>query len=140
MILSWPQFQYLLTAGVPAPAIVYPYLPETFTDAHGARWLHFPDDDVDWRPTTGELRGRWCLGEDAITDPDTYWNGDALRVYATPLEWMIAGRRRGVVIRDWSMVFDRLRDVPRVSVPAGLVAQYRKWMKPTRVPEMAVTA
>lgn len=137
MILSWPQFQWLLAHGVPAPHIVYPCLPEHHVDGEGRNWLHFPDDDFDWQPRLGLTKGGWCLGEDAVYESTTYWNGAALRIFETPLDWLKAGRT-GVVIRDWSYAFDRLRDVPRVSVPKALATVYKKAMRPVRVPELAI--
>src|SRR5262245_62163027 len=59
-------------------------------------------DLVGWNPRTGSL-GSWrgqafCLGDlDDIFNPATYFAGGALRVHATPLDWLLADRD-GIVI------------------------------------------
>jgi hypothetical protein len=78
-------------------------------DAEGERALVFRAEDRDevidligWQPHTGALaswRGQaFCLGDiDDIFNPATYFDGGALRVHATPLDWLLANRD-GIVI------------------------------------------
>jgi hypothetical protein len=54
-------------------------------------------DLIGWQPRTGAL-GSWrgqafCLGDvDDIFNPATYFGGEALRIHATPLDWLRANR------------------------------------------------
>lgn len=61
---------------------------------------------------------------------------EPLRIHASPLDWLRDGAR-GIVIADWAQTFDRLRYVPRVAVPRGLMGQYRKVMQPA-IPAVSV--
>lgn len=134
--LRQPQIDWLLSAGVTMDAACWP---EAILAINGV--FYFPDDDAFWEPMASgrKLRGHFCLGEDNITDADTYSFDGALRLWETPLEWLKAGRA-GIVVIDWSRAFDHLRDAPRVSVPKSLMPQYTKWMKPPRLPQVRVIA
>jgi len=77
----------------------------------GERTLVFRAEDrgevidlIAWQPRTGALaswRGQaLCLGNlDDIFNPATYFAGDALRVHATPLDWLLADREGIVIVR-----------------------------------------
>ena len=61
-------------------------------------------DLIAWQPRTGALaswRGQaFCLGDvDDILNPANYFAGDALRVHATPLDWLLAHRDGIVIVR-----------------------------------------
>jgi hypothetical protein len=112
-------------------------------DPAGDGWIVFPEreDIVFWRPSSGELAtwyGRaFAIGEDAIDNPATYAFDCQLNIFATPLEWLRA-KRDGVVVIDWSLAFDRLRDCPRIAVAEPLLFQFRRAMKPRRLPDVLV--
>jgi hypothetical protein len=80
-------------------------------DPEGERALTFRAEDrgavidlIAWAPRNGALaswRGQaFCLGDvDDIFNPATYFAGDALRVHATPLDWLLADRAGIVIVR-----------------------------------------
>jgi hypothetical protein len=80
-------------------------------DDEGERALIFRAEDrsevidlIAWQPRNGALaswRGQaFCLGDvDDIFNPATYFAGDALRVHATPLDWLLADRDGIVIVR-----------------------------------------
>jgi AAA domain len=77
-------------------------------DGDGIRAVVFEEggDLSAWNPKRN-LLATWqsvafALGEEAIWNPATYFAGDALRVHATPLDWLLADRD-GIVIngRAW---------------------------------------
>ena len=80
-------------------------------DHEGERALTFRAEDrgevidlIAWQPRTGALaswRGQaFCLGDaDDIFNPATYFESDALRVHATPLDWLLADRDGIVIVR-----------------------------------------
>ena len=78
----------------------------------------------------------FALGEDQIGNPGVYSFGGSLRIYETPLEWLQSDRN-GIVVLDWQKAFDRLRYVPKVTVPETLLHTYRQAMKPA-VPSVLV--
>jgi hypothetical protein len=112
-------------------------------DPAGQTFLVFPEaeDAVFWQPRAGKLatwNGRaFALGEDAIYNPGTYAFDCNLSVFSDPLEWM-RSRCDGIVVLDWSRAFDRLRDCPRIAVAEPLLFQYRRAMKPPRLPDVLV--
>jgi hypothetical protein len=111
--------------------------------ADGPRWLAFEEDEdfVFWQPRTGELataEGRtFALGEALIDDAWTYSFDCSLNIFKSPLEWLQA-KRDGIVVVDWPSAFDRLRDCPRVAVAEAMLFNYRRHMKPPRMPEVYV--
>lgn len=152
--LSQSQIDWLLRAGVTIEAMVRP---DAILVAHGRKaddgrfeddgaglpWLVFPEpeDIIFWQPRTGELstwnRRSFALGEAAIDDATTYAFDAWLNIYADPLDWLRAGRD-GCVILDWSRAFDRLRYAPRLAVAESILLQFRRAMKPPRMPKVAV--
>jgi hypothetical protein len=112
-------------------------------DPAGMKWLAFEEDEdfVFWQPRTGELataEGRaFALGEALIGDAWTYSFDCSLNIFTNPLEWLRA-KRDGIVVLDWSIAFDRLRDCPRVAVAEAMLFNYRRHMKPRHTPELFV--
>ncbi|MGO6724407.1 MULTISPECIES: hypothetical protein [Rhizobium] len=110
-------------------------------DANGPVWLTFiePEDVIFWRPKTSELAtwtGRsFALGEAVIGNAATFSFGNALHLYASPLDWLRAGRD-GTVVLDWRHAFDRLRECPRIAVDDRLLPIYRRHMRPARMPDV----
>lgn len=136
--LTTPQIKWFLGRGVTIDALINP---AAILRADGNGCCYFQDEDVFWHPKTGELHGgSWCLGEDAIEDPGTYCFDGALRIYATPLEWLLAGREGGIVVVDWRDAYENLRRVPRVCVSPAVADKYRSHVKHPRLPVMSVAA
>jgi hypothetical protein len=112
-------------------------------DPGGQTFLVFPEaeDAVYWQPQSGKLatwNGRaFALGEDAIYNAETYAFDCHLNIFPDPLEWLRDGCD-GIVVLDWSRAFDTLRDCPRIAVQESVVFQYRKHMKPARLPKLFV--
>jgi hypothetical protein len=116
-------------------------------DSGGDNWFAFEelvtDDIVFWDRRTGALTswsGRaFALGEELIDQAATYSLDCALNIFADPLDWLRA-RRDGIVVLPecWPLAFDRLRDCPRIAIVEPLLPAYRRWMKPSRLPELAV--
>ena len=132
-----PCIDWLAKSGVKLGALLYPDEVLIERDAEGVERLLFSDGS--WQPRTGEIRcDGFCLGEDAITDPSTYFADGALTIHENPLAWMRAGRRWGIVVQRWDMAFDRLRDVPRIVLPVSLKATYDKHMRPVRMPKVRI--
>ena len=121
------------------------------TTEDGPAWLAFDVFDgfmnqVDTafcQPRTGELAtwsGRtFALGQEVIDDPATYSFDCNLNIFADPREWLRA-KRDGIVVLDWSLAIERLRDCPRIAVSEGVLAEYRKHMKPPHMPQTFVIA
>ena len=109
------------------------------------RWHAFPVSDVDdivfWQKETGKIAtwtGRaFALGEEIICEATTYSFGHALNIFSDPLDWLRA-RRDGIVVLDWNLAFDRLRDAPRIAVTEDILPLYRRHMKPSRTPPLLV--
>ncbi|MGO7400371.1 hypothetical protein ACCS88_21315 [Rhizobium ruizarguesonis] len=113
-------------------------------DPSGPVWFAFiePEDIVFWEPRTGALatwNGRsFALGESMIDNASTYSFDFALNVFASPLDWLRAGRD-GIVVVNWERrVFDHLRDCPRVAVAERLLPLYERQMQPARMPDLFV--
>jgi hypothetical protein len=148
--------QGLLACGVPMNALIEP---RSVRVAHGALcsdglfeyapgadlWFAFEetDDWVFWRPGHSRLTtycGRaFALGEEVVSNAGTYAFDCRLNIFASPLEWLRAGRD-GIVVVDWTRAFDRLRDAPRIAIEEELLPLYRRFMKPARLPELFVIA
>lgn len=111
-------------------------------DVNGERALTFRATDrgevvdlVAWQPHTGALaswRGQaFCLGDvDDIFNPATYFAGNALRVHATPLDWLLADRDGIVIVRS-DLVPAYLANCHRIRFSSKSHArQVEKWLKP----------
>jgi hypothetical protein len=114
-------------------------------DPKGMAFLVFPEaeDVVFWQPRTGELstwNGRaWALGQDVAEHPGTYSFDCALNLFGDPLEWLRANCD-GCVILDWSRVWSRLHDVPRVAVDEPIWLTFKQHMRPPGGPETFILA
>lgn len=112
---------------IPISALINPWAVDVSDD--GA--LQFPDLDVSWHPRTGIFTGGPMLG---------YLSGHApalgpLDIHPSPLDWLRANRL-GVVVIDWTSIFELLRDVPEIRVPAVLMRRYRDNMRPRHMPRV----
>lgn len=72
-----------------------------------------------WQPRTGKLASwreqAFCIGDfDDLFNPAIYFAGGALRIHASPLEWLRANRE-GIVILRPDLAYAHLRFVPRLS-------------------------
>ncbi|MEP9400123.1 hypothetical protein [Mesorhizobium sp. KR2-14] len=148
------ELAWLVRQGVPTTALVRPTAIMLATGSkthdglfehaeHGERWIAFEqeDDFVFWhagRNAFATYSNRaFALGEEAIDNPGTYAFERALNIFASPLDWLRAGRD-GIVVLDWSWAFDRLRDAPRIAIAEGLLPLYKRHMRPARMPELFV--
>jgi hypothetical protein len=113
-------------------------------DHEGERALIFRAEDrgeiidlIAWQPRTGTVaswRGQaFCLGDmDDIFNPATYFAGDALRVHATPLDWLLADRD-GIVIVRLDLAPACLANCQRIRCSSQTHArQVEKWLKPRK--------
>lgn len=114
-------------------------------DSH--RWLAFAVPDADDIVFWSRRRGEWAtwtgrtfaLGQQIIDEAATYSFGRALSIFASPLDWLKAGRAGIVILPDrWPLAFDRLRDAPRIAVAEELLPTYKRHMMPARMPELLV--
>ena len=82
-----------------------------------------------WRRTA------FCLGDaDQIFNPASRFDGDALRIHASPLDWLRADAE-GLMILQPRFVYAYLRNVPRVIVSNEIVAaMVHKHLQPPRCP------
>lgn len=123
------QLDWLLGQGISIDALINPVAVDATDDA-----LHFPDYDTFWNPKTGQfISSQWCLGDqyDRLSD-------DPLVIHETPIHWLRASRH-GIVIIDWSRIFEMLRDEPDISCPGSLKQKYVKFMRPQRTPRVSFT-
>ena len=152
--LTQLQIDWLLKHGVSPQAM---YHPSQLRAAHGNKtkegffepdpdgpaWFTFeePLDVVFWNPKDGGIAydtGRaFALGEPLIDDPWSTAIDRWLKIFADPLQWL-QHDRRGLVVLNWTMAFDKLRDVPRIAVAEDVLPTYRKMMRPPRMPQLAV--
>ena len=123
--------EWLADRGVPSPAITEPWPIRSarvkFDGLHGFDFntegdqaLIFKAEDrgeqtdfVAWEPRTGNLASwygnAFCLGDaDDIFNPATYFRDGYLRIHASPLEWLRAGRD-GIVILRRDFAYAHLR-------------------------------
>jgi hypothetical protein len=113
-------------------------------DHEGERALTFRGEDrgevidlIAWQPLTGALaswRGQaFCLGDlDDISNPATYFAGDALRVHATPLDWLLADREGIVIVRS-DLAPAHLANCQRIRCSNEAHARrVEKWLKPRK--------
>jgi hypothetical protein len=98
---------------------------------------HVDGVDIDlaaWSPRTGEI-GCWygrgfALGQDQINNPATYFDGNALRIHATPLDWLKADRD-GICIIQPKLAYAMLRSVSCVSfADFDTAKKFETWIKP----------
>jgi hypothetical protein len=92
-------------------------------------------DLIAWQPHTGTFaswRGQaFCLGDvDDIFNPATYFARDALRIHATPLDWLLADRE-GIVILRPNLAPAYLSQCQRIRCSnAAYARQVKKWIEP----------
>ncbi|WP_026613410.1 hypothetical protein [Ensifer aridi] len=151
---SQQHVDWLLGCGVPLKALTRPpmvLIAHGFKaddgcfedDADGEPWLVFPEvaDCIFWQPRSGAMASwnnrAFALGEDIVHAAATYSFGGCLNVFADPLDWLRANRD-GVVILNWNLTYDRLRDCPRIAIDETLVNKLERHLKPPRVPEIFV--
>jgi hypothetical protein len=155
---SRADFDLLLRHGVPPMALAgdeplwvargYKARDDRFEPEPSAeRWYAFEvrgvDDIMFWHLASGDVAswsGRaFALGEEVIDRAATCSFGQALNVFATPLDWL-QGQRDGIVVLPgcWPSAFDRLRDAARIAVAEEVLPLYRRFMKPARMPELFV--
>ena len=109
----------------------------------GERWYAFEEDEdfVFWHREHGALatyaNRAFALGENVIHQASTYAFDCRLNIFASPLDWLRAGRD-GIVVLDWIRAFDQLRDAPRIAIAESLLPLYRRHMRPARMPELFV--
>ena len=77
----------------------------------------------------------WALGQDVLMNPGATAFGQPLRIFDNIYRWLSAGRW-GLVIFDWSQVYDHLRHVPDIAIDQSLAETYRHHMRPGRLPRM----
>ena len=152
--LQWQQAKWLLRQGVPPAAILRPtpimaVRGERARDGRfdhnqdGPLWMAFieENDMVYWNPANNKVAtdvGRvFALSEDLIDNPATTAFDRYLNIYTDPLQWLQNGRR-GIVVVNWPMAFDRLRYVTRIAVAEILLPTYRYHMRPRNMPTLAV--
>lgn len=90
-----------------------------------------------WRLRTGAA---WVLGEDLLRVHGSWGNDQALRVYATPLDWL-AGTGDGVCVLDWSSSEVRsLLNIREIEVSSKAFGDIllREVTKPLRMPRIRV--
>jgi hypothetical protein len=110
----------------------------------GERALTFRAEDcgevvdlIAWQPRTNQLASwfgqAFCLGDvDDIFNPATYFAGDALHVYETPLQWLQA-ERKGVVIVRPDLAHAYLANSQRLAFSDARFAQVVKaWLQPPK--------
>ena len=94
-------------------------------------------DLIAWQPSTGKVASwfgvAFCLGDlDNIFNPGTYFAGGALRVHASPLEWLKADRG-GIVIARPELTSTLLHNARRLSFADPTHARrVQYWLQPIR--------
>ncbi|MCP4182982.1 MAG: hypothetical protein GY761_06655, partial [Hyphomicrobiales bacterium] len=109
-------------------------------DLNGSDHLAFrePEDFVYWNPETNKF-GTWngrafALGECNIWNAGIYALDGKLSIYSNISDWL-RDDRRGLIVLDWNRAFDKLRDCPRIEIQECLLPTYRKYMRPSRLPD-----
>jgi hypothetical protein len=110
-------------------------------DPEGERALTFVIHDCEqfidfaaWHPRTQQLatwRGAgFAIGQDAIFNPASYFDGGALRVHSNRISWLRANRN-GIVICAPEITNAHLASVPRLlfADPAH-ARRVRRWLSP----------
>lgn len=93
-------------------------------------------DIVAWDTARGALatwRGAaFALGQEAIFNPATHFDGGVLHVHRTPLEWLEADRD-GIVIVQPTLTYAYLRHASRLSfADAAYARQVQEWLEPPK--------
>lgn len=92
-------------------------------------------DIAAWQPRTGQLASfqgqAFCLGDlDDLFNPAIYFDDGALRIHASPLEWLTANRE-GIVILRPDLTYAYLQHVRRLFFAnARHLRQVRSWIQP----------
>ena len=115
-----------------------------YLDHEGERALTFRAEDrgkvidlIAWQPKTGKLASwcgqAFCLGDfDDISNPATYFAGDALRIHKTPLEWLLADRDGIVIVRP-DLASAYLANCPRICCSnENHARQVEKYLQPAK--------
>lgn len=149
MRLDYPderECRWLVSQGVTPDTIATPrpiraasvwFWQNTFDfDVDGERSLIFLEDRdaIAWQPRTGALacwRGvAFCLNEEAIDNPATYFAGGALKIHRTPLDWLRADGN-GIVIVQPRYAYASLRHARRLAFADEAYArQVQQWISP----------
>jgi len=155
-LIDWQQYAWLLSQGVPPtfmvtlsdlPVVRGAVVEDRYfdLDTNGQRFLVFEENDdiVFWSPAGGELatwhNRAFALGADNIVAATTYTFDGYLTIHASPLDWL-RDRCQGIVVLNWNLAFDLLRDAPRVAVAETILPLYREHMKPSHLPALSVLA
>jgi hypothetical protein len=111
----------------------------TFDFNHGGERVLVVETDCDviaWQLRSKKAatwRGvAFALGEEAIWNPAAWFTGGALKVHATPLNWLKANRE-GICIVQPRLTYAMLRHVPRIAVTDPQFGrQVQQWLKPPK--------
>lgn len=91
-------------------------------------------DLVAWKPQRDAIatwRGAaFALGQDAIFNPASYFDGSALRVHRTPHEWLRA-ERDGIVIVQPRSTYAYLRDARLSFADRAFAQKVKRWREPS---------
>ena len=109
-------------------------------DSGGVRSFIFKqldsDDLVAWDPKRNALatwRGdAFALGQEAVFNPATYFDGGALHVHETPLQWLQADRQ-GIVILRHDLSHAYLAHCQRLACSdTGFAKKVKAWLQPRK--------
>jgi hypothetical protein len=109
-------------------------------DSCGVRTFIFKEPDSDdlvaWNPMRNALatwRGAaFAHGQDAVFNPATYFDGGALHVHETPLQWLHADRQ-GIVILRHDLCHAYLGHCQRLACSdTGLAKKVKAWLQPRK--------
>jgi hypothetical protein len=146
---------WLLGQGVPEPSMISPWcIGGGRVSFNGQQFELDPDSEpaitfraedceevIDltaWQPRTGKLASwraqAFCIGDfDDLFNPAIYFAGGALRIHASPLEWLRANREGIVVLRP-DLAYAHLRYVRRLSFADPTHARrVQSWMRAPQV-------
>lgn len=111
----------------------------------GSDWLIFiqQGDIVFWQPETDQY-ATWnghafALWEHLIWNAGSCSLGNALNIYADPIDWL-RNNRNGIVVFDWKRAYFMLGYCPRICLPECLVTTYQQYMRHPHKPEVFVRA
>jgi hypothetical protein len=93
-------------------------------------------DIAAWQPRSGQVASwlgkAFCIDQDQLTNPATYFADGALLVHRTPLEWLRAGRD-GIVILRPELSYIYLGRCRRLWVSdSQLGVKVRRWLQPPK--------
>jgi hypothetical protein len=91
-------------------------------------------DIAAWQPRSGRVASwlghAFCIDQDQVSNPATFFADGALRVHRTPLEWLRAGRD-GIVILRPELSYIYLGRCHRLWVAdVQFAARLRRWLQP----------